>query len=67
MFLKDTPTIVTSQTLFDRVLAVVSALFELGLCQDLESYLEQIHSYVDTYEEAFRNSKEEVVWPLATF
>lgn len=46
---------------------MVSALFELGLCQDLESYLEQIHSYVDTYEEAFRNSKEEVVWPLATF
>lgn len=50
-----------------RDLAVVSALYELGLCQDLESYLEQIHSYVDTYEDAFRNSKEEVRWPPATF
>jgi len=50
-----------------RDLAVVSALYELGLCQDLENYLEQIHEYVDTYEEAFRNPKEEVVWPPATF
>ncbi|MGH2478060.1 MAG: hypothetical protein ACRDHW_00175 [Ktedonobacteraceae bacterium] len=50
-----------------RDLAVVSALYELGLCQDLESYLEQIHEYVDTYEEAFRNLKEEVAWPPATF
>lgn len=50
-----------------RNLAVVSALCELGLCQDLESYLEQIHMYVDTYEEAFRSPKEEVMWPPATF
>jgi hypothetical protein len=46
-----------------RDLAVVSALHELGLCQDLEDHLEKIHTYVDTYEEAFRNPKEEVVWP----
>jgi hypothetical protein len=51
-----------------RDLAVVSALHELGLCQDLEDHLEKIHTYVDTYEEAFRNPKEEVAWPNpATF
>ncbi len=46
-----------------RDLAVVSTLHELELCQSLEEYLGKIHTYVDIYEEAFRNSKEEVVWP----
>jgi hypothetical protein len=46
-----------------RDLAVVSALYELELCQNLEEYLEKIHVYVDIYEDAFRSSKEEVVWP----
>ncbi|WP_220200357.1 hypothetical protein [Ktedonospora formicarum] len=46
-----------------RDLAVVSALHELGLCQNLEEYLEKIHDYVDIYEEAFRNPQKEVTWP----
>jgi len=46
-----------------RDLAVVSALYELELCQNLEEYLEKIHIYVDIYEDAFRSDKEEVVWP----
>lgn len=46
-----------------RDLAIVSALHELNLCPNLEEHLEKIHVYVDIYEEAFRSSKEEVVWP----
>ena len=50
-----------------RDLAVVSALHELELCQDLEGFLEKIHPYADIYEEARRNPGKGVEWPEATF